>query len=175
MSPVGELWADLNSNGVVDGEPTDDLIESGVSGSGGKLTFATNFSPAVNPGTNYLVKATIANLVGDDTTTFSVGAADIDTVESGVSEYGSITNATHTMDKTFVLANHSSGQVTDKFTTTSAVTDVFYRFNLDRDGAVTVDTLSVNYTTGTVVDGDVTSGQLYADVNNDGLSTVATL
>ncbi|MFQ5771896.1 MAG: hypothetical protein ACE5HX_15280, partial [bacterium] len=68
------------------------------------------------------------------------------------------------------LANHGSGQVADKFTTTSPVTDVLFRFNLTRSGTVTVDTLRVNFTTaGGVVNGDVSSGELWKDVNNDGV------
>jgi hypothetical protein len=40
----------------------------------------------------------VSNLTGGDTTTLSVGAADIDEVESGVAESGSISNATHTQN-----------------------------------------------------------------------------
>ena len=92
---VGELWVDNNNDGAIDGGDT--LIQGSVTPSGGVFTFTTDFSPAL-VGTNYLVRATVDNLAAGDTTTFSVGTADIDEVEGGVSESGSITNAVHTQD-----------------------------------------------------------------------------
>ena len=92
---AGELWLDTDNDGVIDGG--DILIEGSVTPSAGVLTFAGNFSPATS-GTNYLVRATVANLAGGDTTTFSVTSADIDEVEGGVTESGSISNAVHTQD-----------------------------------------------------------------------------
>jgi hypothetical protein len=61
------------------------------------LTFTTNFTPGTS-GTTYFVRATVSALTDGDTTTFSVGIADIDEVEVGVPESGSISNATHTQD-----------------------------------------------------------------------------
>jgi hypothetical protein len=67
-----------------------------------------------------------------------------------------------------MLGNHTLWQVTNKFTTTSPVTDVLFRFNLSRGGTVTVDNLRVNFTIGGVLNADVTGGALYRDNNNDG-------
>ena len=91
----GELWLDVNNDGAIDGGDT--LIQGGVSASGGMLTFTNDFNPGTG-GMNYLVRATVANLVAGDATTFSMGAADIDELEVGVNEFGSITDATHTQD-----------------------------------------------------------------------------
>ena len=44
------------------------------------------------------MRATVANLVGGDTTTFSLAAADIDEVEAGIGEPGAISNAVHVQD-----------------------------------------------------------------------------
>jgi len=44
------------------------------------------------------VRATVSNLVGADATNLSVGSADIDEVESGVVESGSVSSATHVQD-----------------------------------------------------------------------------
>ena len=79
----GQLYADVNSDGLVDGGDT--LIESGVSGSGGKLTFNTDFSPTTG-GTNYLVQATVSNIVCDDTSTFSMTTTDITLVPNSDSK-----------------------------------------------------------------------------------------
>ncbi|MFQ5566191.1 MAG: DUF4347 domain-containing protein, partial [Paracoccaceae bacterium] len=90
----GELWEDTNGNGAID--VGDTLIEGALAPVGGVLTFTTDFTPATT-GTIYFVRATVANLVPGDTTTFSLGTADIDELEV-VTESGSITDATHTQD-----------------------------------------------------------------------------
>ena len=92
---AGELWIDTDNDGVIDGGDT--LIQGSVTPSGGVLTFTNNVSPGTG-GTNYLVRATVANLAAGDSTTFSVGTADIDEVEGGVTESGAITNAVHTQE-----------------------------------------------------------------------------
>ena len=92
----GELYVDVNGNGVWDGGDT--LVQGSVAPVGGVLTFTTNFAPATSPGTSYLVRASVANLVAGDTTTFSVAAADIDEVELGVAEPGAISDAYHVQD-----------------------------------------------------------------------------
>ena len=94
---AGQLWEDTNGNGTFDGAGPDTLLQGGVAPAGGVLTFTSNFSPATS-GTNYFVRATVANLAGSDTTTFSLAAADVDEVEAGVLEPGAITSATHTQD-----------------------------------------------------------------------------
>ena len=92
----GELWRDVNNDGVVDGG--DFSVQTGIAGSAGALAFNSLGEDPGIAGTHYLVRATVANLVAADTTTFSLGAADIDEVEGGVAESGSIANATHTQD-----------------------------------------------------------------------------
>ena len=100
----GELWRDDNNNGVIDGDTS---IQLAVTPSGGFLAFnSLGEDPGVG-GTNYIVRATVSNLVEGDTTTFSVGTADIDEVEGGVTESGAISNAVHTQD----AAAGSSGDV----------------------------------------------------------------
>jgi hypothetical protein len=91
-----ELWQDVDNDGVVD-DPGDTRIEWGVTPSGGVITFTTDFTPS-DTGTNYLVKATVSNLVGGDSVTFSVGTAEIDEAQGGITESGSISNATHTYE-----------------------------------------------------------------------------
>jgi hypothetical protein len=87
------LYADNNNDGIVDGGDT--LIQSGVDGASGTLSFTTDFQPGTS-GTDYLVKATVSLLSGDDTTTFSMTTDDI-TLDTG-DAFGSCTGATHTMD-----------------------------------------------------------------------------
>ena len=164
----GELWRDENNDGAVDGGDT--LIQSGVTPSGGVLTFTSNFSPAV-AGTNYLVQVTVANLVDGDTTTFSLAPEDIDTVELNVCSSGSTSSAVHTQDPlTLVLADHDTGQVADQFATATPVTSELFAFKLSTVGTVTVDNIRAHFsTTGGVASGDVTSGELHRDNNNDGV------
>jgi hypothetical protein len=96
----GELWEDTNGNGTWDDTGGGDtLIEGSVTPSGGVLTFTTNFTPGTS-GTTYFVRATVSALTDGDTTTLSVATADIDEVEGGVAESGSISNATHRQDST---------------------------------------------------------------------------
>ena len=91
----GELYRDANNDGVIDGG--DILVQGGVSPTGGVLAF-NSLSEDPTVGTNYLVRATVANLAVGDTTTFYLGLSDIDVVESGVVESGSTSDATHTQD-----------------------------------------------------------------------------
>ena len=97
---------------------------------------------------DYFVRATVDNLVAGDTTTFSIDMTDIDQLGGGICESGSTTNAVHTQDvpASLTSADHDSGQVTDKFTTTSPVTDTLYQFKLSRTGIVTVTDLRVHFT-----------------------------
>jgi len=88
----GELYEDTNNNGLIDDGAA---IQSYVYPASGVLTFDTDFIPSTG-GTNYLVRATVSDLVVGDTTTFSLGTVDIDEVEGGVTESGSISTATHT-------------------------------------------------------------------------------
>ncbi|MFX1555524.1 MAG: hypothetical protein ACFFBV_16490, partial [Promethearchaeota archaeon] len=72
--------------------------------------------------------------------------------------------------RSLTLANHGSGQVGDKFTTTESVTDVLFRFKLTRTGTVTVDELKVHFTYDDgVLNSDVSNGELWVDKNNDGV------
>ncbi len=127
-----QLYRDNNNDGLLDGGDTQ--IGSNVSGSGGKLTFSTTFQP-LETGENFLVQAQISNLLGSgDTTTFSMGATDITTTyPTGVSKPGSIDPVTHTADGILTLADHTVGQVGDKFSTTTPVTDVVFRLRLTTD------------------------------------------
>jgi hypothetical protein len=164
----GELWRDNNNDGVIDG--LDSEIQGGVTPVGGVLTFTADFSPDTL-GTNYLLRATVSNLVALDTTTFSVGAADIDLVEWSVTELGAVTNATHTQDPPpeLILADHAAGQVGDKFVGSTPVTETLFQMSLTRVSIVTVDTVRVNFTTGGgVANGDVNNGELWADTNGNG-------
>ena len=90
------LYRDANNDGIVNGG--DIAIATGVNGSGGMLAFN---GLGEDPGaldTNYLVEATVSNLMLGDTTTLSLGLADIDVVEGGVTESGAVSNAVHTQD-----------------------------------------------------------------------------
>ena len=97
----GELYRDVNNNGVFD-SGTDTLVLGSVTPVAGVLAFNT-LSEDPSAGTNYIVRATVNNLNAGDTTTFSVGTADIDVVEGGVIESGSITNVVHTRDAGAVI------------------------------------------------------------------------
>ena len=92
----GELWRDVNNNGVVDGPDTS--VQTGVNASGGILSFTSLGEDPGGAGTNYLVQADIANLVPGDVTTFSLQLVDIDELEAGVDEDGSVSFAIHTFD-----------------------------------------------------------------------------
>jgi hypothetical protein len=163
-----QLYSDVNSDGAVD--VGDTLIQTGVTPVGGVITFTTNFTPGTS-GTNYLVRCTVANLVGDDTTTFSVGTADIDEVET-VTESGSISNATHTEDKTLTLADHAAGQEADKFAYASSVSGAeLFAFKLTNNSASTVTVTQVQFQLSSVtgiVQGDFANLTIYVDANNDG-------
>ncbi len=77
----GELWKDVNGDGAIDGGDT--FVQTGVTPSAGVLTFTTNFQPDPT-GTDYLVRATVANLATGDATTFSLDLAGVDTVEGAI-------------------------------------------------------------------------------------------
>ncbi len=95
---AGALWEDTNTNGTWDDTGGGDtLIQGSIAPAGGVLTFGTNFSPAAT-GTTYFVRATVSDLASGDTTTWSMGLDDLYTVEDGVPEYGSVTDATHAQD-----------------------------------------------------------------------------
>ena len=91
----GDLSVDVDNDGAITGADT--LIQTGIDPSGGVITFTTNF-PTSAAGVNYLVSATVSNLLGGDSTTFSLDATGIDTVESGVFKSGAIADAVHTQD-----------------------------------------------------------------------------
>ncbi len=86
----GELWLDNNQDGGIDASDT--LIQGSVSGSGGQLNFTTDFTPGT-AGSHYIVRATVANLVNGDTTTFSLTTGNIVT---GATKSGSATAVVHT-------------------------------------------------------------------------------
>jgi uncharacterized delta-60 repeat protein len=115
-----ELWEDTNGNGEWDDTPTDTLIQdTGVTISGGIITFTTDFQPDTS-GTNYLVLATVSSLEGTDTTTFSMDTTDITTDQGDLS--GSATDATHTYG---VNINYRSiGTSTDNLLTGSPTMDI---------------------------------------------------
>ena len=91
----GDLFVDVDNDGAITGADT--LIQTGIDPSGGVITFTANF-PTSAAGANYLVSATVSNLVGGDSTTFSLNAAGIDTVESGVLKSGTVAGAVHVQD-----------------------------------------------------------------------------
>ena len=67
------------------------------------------------------------------------------------------------------LANHPSGQVANKFTGASPITDTYFQFRLTPSGTVNVDTVRVGFTTLTgVLNADVTNGELWEDTNGNG-------
>ena len=97
----GELYRDVNNNGDFD-SGTDTLVLGSVTPVAGVLAF-NSLSEDPGAGTNYLIRATVNSLNAGDTTTFFVGTAEIDVVEGGVLESGSITNAVHTRDAGAVI------------------------------------------------------------------------
>ena len=75
-------------------------------------------------------------------------------------------------DADLALSDHDVGQVSDQFSTSPSVITELFRFKLSAAGTgpVTVDDIKVHFTiTGGVVNGDVTSGELWRDNNNDGV------
>ncbi len=93
----GELWQDANGNGTLE-TGSDTLIEGGVVPAGGVLTFTTDFIPPASA-TTFFVRATVSNLVAGDTTTVSLGTADVDTLQAGITESGSVADAIHAQDQ----------------------------------------------------------------------------
>ena len=86
----GTLYRDNNNDGEIDGGDT--ALKTGVAGSGGQLAFTAISEDPGADGTHYLVRATVANLMVNDTTTFSLGPTDVD---SSLEEIGSISDAVH--------------------------------------------------------------------------------
>jgi hypothetical protein len=165
----GELWRDQNADGLIDGGDTP--IQLGVNPLGDVLLFTSDF-PLDVAGASYLVRATVSNLVLNDTTTFSLGVEDIETLGVDTCHSGSTASAVHTQDATpmLTLADHDSGQIPDQFLTSSPVFSELFAFKLTSSGAATVNEIRVRFTTGSgVVDGDVSNGELYRDNNDDGL------
>ena len=86
---------------------------------------------------------------------------------AGIWEIGA--DETSAAAATLTLADHGGGQVSDRFTTTSPLTDTLFQFELTRAGTVTVDNVRVNFTTaGGVANADVTAGELWEDTNGNG-------
>ncbi|MGD9045326.1 MAG: DUF2341 domain-containing protein, partial [Desulfobacterales bacterium] len=170
----GELWLDVDNDGVLD-DPGDTLLNDNVTPVSGTLSF-TGLGQTPDSGQNYLVRATVANLIDGDTTTFSLVTGDITISEGGVTTTGTVSNAVHTqgIDSTsLALDNHTQCQVPDQFGLSSAITDVMFRFKLTRSGTLNVTQLDVNFTTtGGVANNDLTDGELWRDNNNDGLIDV---
>lgn len=169
----GELWLDLNNNGAVDGEPTDSQLKDGVTPVSRTLSFASlNQTP--DSVKNYLVRATVANLVASDTTTFSLITGDITISEGGVTTSGTATSVAHTQDSggspVLALDDHTNCQIGDQFALSSSVTDVMFRFKLSRTNTLNVTQIDVNFTTADgVANGDVSDGELWRDENNNGV------
>ena len=88
----GELWADDGDGVWESGQDT--LIQGGRTGSGGALSFTTDFTPDLT-GTNYFIVADVVNLASPDTTTFYMNTTDITLLVAG-SKSGSVSNAIHT-------------------------------------------------------------------------------
>ncbi|MGH9461101.1 MAG: right-handed parallel beta-helix repeat-containing protein, partial [Vicinamibacteria bacterium] len=162
---TGELWRDVDGDGA-----GDVLILGGVTGLGGQLAFNGLGEIPSDTGTNYVVRATVSNLIGGDTTTFSLGPADIAELEGGVAENGAVNDAVHTQDLGgfYVLSDHDLGQVLDLFTITPSVTTTLFRFKTERTGAATISEIRVNFTTGGGVFPADVSGALWADNDADG-------
>ena len=75
-------------------------------------------------------------------------------------------------DATLTLADHDVGQVPDQFSTSPSVITELFRFKLSAagTGSVTVNDIEVHFTTtGGVVNGDVTAGELWRNENDDGV------
>jgi hypothetical protein len=89
----GALWQDDGDGVWESGQDTQ--IQASISGSGGQLSFTTDFSPPASE-TVYFVRAQIANLASDDTITFSLGTGDIAT--DAAIKTGSASDSSHTMD-----------------------------------------------------------------------------
>ena len=125
----GQLYRDNNSNGVVDGG--DVALAIGVTPVAGVLDFS-GFIETPGAGVNYLVRATVSNLVEndrlvfsmgtadiDDRLVFSMGTADIDEVEGGVTEGGSVGFSLHIFDGTSGDVYYSVGTNTGELKTGS--------------------------------------------------------
>ena len=112
----GQLYRDNNSNGVVDGG--DVALAIGVTPVAGVLDFS-GFIETPGAGVNYLVRATVSNLVENDRLVFSMGTADIDEVEGGVTEGGSVGFSLHIFDGTSGDVYYSVGTNTGELKTGS--------------------------------------------------------
>ena len=117
-----------------------------------------NFVSTSNP---HLIPGADAINAGTSTGLSSIFTDDVDgetrsgTWDMGADEYAS---------GSLTLADHASGQVSDKFTTTSSVTDVLFQFKLTSSGTVTVSAIRVNFTTNDgVANDDISDGELWRD------------
>ena len=123
-----------------------------VSGTSTTMTKASGATPANNSDDDYVASA---GQGGSGGAVSGIGAAGSD---------GRIVILFTLPAEDITLGEHTSGQISDQFGLSTPVSEVLFRFKLTGDDSTQVDTLDVNYTTGSgVVDGDVTSGMLYAD------------
>ena len=130
-----------------------------------KLTFSGLTEQPGTSGTNYLIQATLINLETDDTTTFSLGAADIDA--GAATESGSIDNAVHLQEGLVTLANHAPGQESNSFDAGSSVENAeLFAFKLTNNqaGATTVNQVEFTLSSVTgISQGDFSSLTLCVD------------
>lgn len=105
-----QLWEDVNKNGTVDAG--DILVEGGIPGIHGQLTFTNDFFPP-NSGpspkdANYIVKVTVSNVGIGDETMFSIRPDGIDLEDKDVFVSVNVTDARHVAwDKIVPNANAS--------------------------------------------------------------------
>lgn len=181
---VDQIVFQLSSiTGIVDTDLSDLRIYDGatnvggtasvsIAGATGTITFGDNFTVPAGQTKNYALIGDVANLVGLDSITLSLGTGDITLVTGSVSGTAPA-NATHTAEYTVMLGSHASGQVSDQFDGSLTQNDRnLFRFQFvnNTQGTVTVSQVVFQLT---AVSG-IASGDLSDLRINDGTSDVST-
>ncbi|MBI2637938.1 MAG: hypothetical protein HYW88_03485, partial [Candidatus Sungbacteria bacterium] len=88
-------------------------------------------------------------------------------INGGVSPLITAT-ATIAVKGVITLADHDEGQLTDQFETETSTTTELIRFKLTPNGENASGTIRLTYSGSGVVDGDITSGNIFEDTNSNG-------
>lgn len=114
----------------------------------------------------------ISNLEVDNFTAANAASTSMRLYIDGGTAIENSATATIAVKGTITLANHNLEQLSDQFSPmleneTSTTTELI-RFKLTPNGESASTTIRLTYSTSGIADGDITSGNLYGDTNNNG-------
>jgi hypothetical protein len=163
--------ADLSDLTIIGPSPDVTGGSPSISAPTGTITFGASFTIDAGATLDCVLRGDVANLMGDDTLTISLGTGDV-TLASGSPGGTSPTPATHTADHAALLAKHNLDPLKDQFGLPGDEMDAtFFLFRITNDvgTTVTIDEIvfQVSAVTG-IVDGDITNLEIYVDTGGDG-------